>query len=276
MNRDLQSIILYLKEKRSLDFSGYRPAFLEKQVTYRLQRNKLKNFSDYFRYLQEAPGETSELIHTLTISVSSFFRNPLTFACIEEKILPSILREKYRSNDTTFRIWSSGCSAGEEPYSIAILLHEMLQKEKLNFHLNLFATDIDHKSLNKAQQALYPKESLQNVRFGLLEKYFTTDGQLFRLASEIRDMVLFCNYNMLYKKSYAPPESIFGGFDLILCRNLLIYFNTEVQHIIFNKLYRSLKAKGYLVLGEAEKPPDKFKNCFVEVVEGSHIYQKTH
>lgn len=274
MDKDLKHVLNYLNEKRSFDFSGYRTSMLERRVRQRFPSTKCKDYTEYLHYLQENSDELDNLIDVLTINVSRFFRDTLTFEYIADRVLPVIVRQKGGTIDRSLRIWSAGCSMGEEPYSIAILINECFKKEALNFQTHIFATDIDSKILKKAQKAAYPYESVKNAKYRLLKKYFAFKGESFQLKPEIKDMVSFSVYDILDKKSYVPPESVFGSFDMVLCRNVLIYFDAEHQDQIFDKLYRSLSKRGYLVLGEAEIPSAKYQRRFRKVIECCHIYQK--
>jgi chemotaxis protein methyltransferase CheR len=274
MNNDLKRILNYLKEKRSFDFSGYRTSMVERRVQGRFSSTKCKSYNDYFNYLQENFAELDKLLDVLTINVSRFFRDTLTFEYIADRVLSAIVREKQGARDRSLRVWSAGCSMGEEPYSIAILMHDFFKKETLNFQAHIFATDIDAKILKKAHTAIYPFESVKNAKYRLLNKYFVSKGKLFQLVPEIKELVSFSDYDLLDKRSYAPPESIFGSFDMVFCRNVLIYFDIKHQDQIFDKLYRSLSKSGYLVLGEAEIPSAKHKRHFRRVNECCHIYQK--
>jgi len=274
MANDLALILNYLKEKRGFDFSGYCIPMVVRRVQQRFPFIKCENYNDYFNYLQENPDEIDNLLDVLTINVSRFFRDTLTFEYIADRVLPAIVYEKNKAADPSIRIWSAGCAKGEEPYSIAILIHELFEKNALNTNISIFATDIDGKILNKAQKAAYSFESIKSVKYRLLKKYFSHKGEAFQLMPVIRNRVSFSVYDILDKKSYAPPESVFGGFDMVLCRNVLIYFDAERQDQIFDKLYRSLVPKGYLVLGEAEIPSPNHQGCFRQVNECCHIYQK--
>ena len=274
MDKDLKRALNYLNEKRGFDFSGYRTSMLERRVKQRFPSTKCKNYNDYFHFLQENPDELDNLIDVLTINVSRFFRDTLTFEYIADRILPAIVYQKKGTIDRSFRVWSAACSMGEEPYSIAILINELLEKEALKLNINIFATDIDGKILKKAQKATYPFESIKSVKYRLLKKYFVPAGKSFQLIPEIRDLVSFSVYDILDRKTTVPPESIFGSFDMVLCRNVLIYFDAEHQDQIFDKLYRSLSKQGYLVLGEAEIPSAKHQRRFRKVNECCHIYQK--
>ena len=274
MDYNLEHILNCLYKKSGFDFSGYCISIIERLISHRFNIINCNDYKTYFNYLQENPDEFNNLIDELTINVSRFFRNTLTFEYIAKHILPMFLFSKESHKNNSFRVWSAGCSKGEEPYSIAILINELLEKEKKNCDARIFATDIDRKILKKAQNAIYPVESIENIKYKLLKKYFTRKGEYFFLKPVIKDMVSFSIFDLLYKKSFAPPESIFGAFDMVLCRNVLIYFSKENQEIIFEKLYRSLLRNGYLILGETEVPLTKYQQYFTKVSDCCHIYQK--
>lgn len=274
MNNDITSILDFLHESRNLDFSGYRESMIERRVKKRFLSVKCDDYKEYGLYLSKHPVEIDHLIDSLTINVSRFFRNPLTFEYIADIVLPGIIYNKNRHSDASLRIWSAGCAMGEEAYSIAILIREFLKKEKTELDIRIFATDIDLKVLEKARKAFYSIESVKNVKYQILKNYFFSQKDSFCLIPEIKDMVLFTYFDMLDKKSHAPSESIFGGFDMVFCRNVLIYFNAEHQDLIFEKLYRSLNPYGYLVLGEVEVPVEKYKRSFRKISKCCHIYQK--
>ncbi|MBW2203411.1 MAG: protein-glutamate O-methyltransferase CheR [Deltaproteobacteria bacterium] len=274
MDKDLEKILAYLKGKRGFDFSGYRPPMLERRVGKRLKPTKSDGFPEYLKYLQKHTEELDELVDVLTINVSRFFRNTLAFDYIADRILPAIVSEKKGSLDHSLRVWSAGCATGEEPYSIAILILELQRKEKLDLAVNIFATDIDERVLKRAKKALYPYESIKSMKYRLLKRYFEPKKKRFQLTSNVQEMVDFSIFDMISKKGYAPPESVFGNFDMIFCKNVLIYFSTKHQDRIFNKLYRSLAKRGYLVLGRAEAPTREYQNRFRKVSDCGPIYQK--
>ncbi len=270
----LNNILKYLKLKRGLDFSGNRPSMLNRRIQKRIFLSNSGDINGYQKYLEENDSELDNLIDVLTINVSRFFRNTFNFEFITDYILPSLIIEKTKSYDSQLRVWSAGCAAGEEPYSIAILIREIIEKENLKLDTTIIATDIDKNILKSAAKGLYKYESIKSIKYHLLEKYFIKKEDTFKLKSEIKKMVSFSEFDMLSTKSYVPSESIYGSFDIVLCRNLLIYFNTEFQEIIFKKLYRALNPGGHLILGEAESLPAKFKNKFIRVCKLCKVYQK--
>ena len=274
MNSDLKRVLNYLNKERGFDFSGYRPSMVERRMEKRLTPTKCAHVPEYLEYLKQHPHELDNLVDVLTINVSRFFRNTLAFDYMADKILPAIVFDKKTEREPSLRIWSAGCATGEEPYSIAILIQELQRKEKLKLNVNIFATDIDEKALKRAKKAVYPYANIKSIKYRLLKRYFENQGKRFQLSPKIEKMVAFSPYDMLDKRSYAPPESVFGGFDATFCKNVLIYFSQEHQGIIFDKLHRSLARGGYLVLGRAEIPTGKYRNRFRRVSDCCPIYQK--
>ncbi len=274
MDKDLKRVLNYLNKERGFDFSGYRSSMVERRMGQRLTPTKCADVPEYLEYLKQHPHELDNLVDVLTINVSRLFRNTLAFDYIADKILPAVVSGKLSGQDSSLRIWSAGCATGEEPYSIAILIQELQRKEELNLNVNIFATDIDERALKRAKTAVYPYENIKSIKYRLLKRYFEAQGEHFQLSPEIQNLVAFSPYDMLDKRRYAPPESVFGGFDMTFCKNVLIYYSQEYQEKIFDKLHRSLARGGYLVLGRAEIPTGKYRNRFKKVSECCPIYQK--
>jgi chemotaxis protein methyltransferase CheR len=285
MNVSMEDILQHLKQERGFDFGGYRPSMIERRVGQRMSAVGCRGFDAYSDYLHNHPDETDKLADALTIHVSRFFRNPLMFEYLARKILPRMLQEKAERGEHSFRVWSAGCSFGEEAYSVAILLHELCSKETFRHDGYIFGTDIDSGALNRARMACYPYESVKDVRYGLLKRYFIPVGsrpnewvgsshESFQVVDSIRDAVSFSLYDMLHPNTFAPPESVFGSFDLVLCRNLLIYFNSDYQNRILEKLHRSVSLHGHLILGESEAPTSAYQQAFRQVDGCCRIYQK--
>jgi chemotaxis protein methyltransferase CheR len=271
--KDADMVLKYLLKRRKVDFTGCCHAMVKRQLNQRLEKTGTGTVPEYYAYLQSHPDELDHLIDALTINVSGFFRDPLVFNYLSSKILPKLISEKETSGKHPFRIWSAGCAAGEEPYSVAMEFSELLKNVTTDLTVNIFATDIDAGAIEKARAATYAPESLNNVRFEYL-MHFKQKGGSFSLKRDITQKVNFSRYDLLDKKNYCPPESLYGDFDVVLCRNVLIYYNTHYQNRIFTKLYRSLKENGYLVLGETEAPPRRFQGFFRKVNECCHIYKK--
>lgn len=274
-NAQVDSILLFLNLNRGFDFSGYHYSMLQHRILHRMELLGYANSDTYLEYLQNSTSEADSLIDVLTINVSSFFRNPFDFEYLQKAMLPQLIHDKTRGHSQSIRIWSAGCANGEEPYSVAILMNELLEAEGiLESELSIFASDLDKNALERAQSAVYHPDSLQNVKLGLVEKYFTKVKGQFHLDEKIKKMVHFSFYDLMDKQRQFPPESIFGGFDLVLCRNVLIYFKLDYQKIIFHKLHKSLNNGGMLILGQAEMPVSGFTNKFSLLCDHCKIYKK--
>ncbi len=271
---NINGILDLLLEKKGLDFNGYRLSMIERRIQSRIRNTNCKNQKEYSSYVNKNSEELDRLIDAFTINVSRFFRDSLTFEYISKVIIPELFISRDLEQAKNLRIWSACCSFGEEPYSIAILLDEFLKKEKYSKSINIFATDIDRKALGRAIEGKYNFESIQNVKYGILKEYFMEDGNQFLLDPEIKKTVQFSFYDLLDKNHLSPPESIFGGFDLVLCRNVLIYFEPEYQKEIFSKLHKSLKVNGFLVLGESEVPNKEILHRFKRETNCCKIYRK--
>jgi len=268
-------ILNILKDERNFDFYAYNPGMLERRIQNRIIRSGAKSPQKYLTLLKTDPAEPTHLIENFMINVSRFFRDPLSFEFLAKLLPPASFSAKLKRGDRSFRIWSAGCSHGEEPYSVAILLKEWMQHEKLALNVELFATDYDAIALAKARLGVFPADSIVDMKHGLVERYFRQNANgFFEVAPEIKAMVQFSEYDLLDHNSYVPSDSIFGEFDLVLCRNVLIYFNKEYQEFIFAKLHRALAIQGMLVLGESEIPFAQFGKKFRCECEHCKIYEK--
>lgn len=270
----MKEIINFLIEKRGYHFKGFRKNFIEDLIIERMEAHRLNRSADYLNFLQEDQNELSELIHRLIIPVSRFFRNPVIFEVLGCRILPPLLTRKKSQRERDFRIWSAGCSTGEEPYSLAILLKELFKHEQNSFTVENFATDINIQALEFARKGIYRYDSIKNTRYEWLKRYFTQQDEYFILQPEIRDSVLFSYHDLRDEKNIVPPDSIFGYFDLVFCRNLLIYYELETQKQMISHLENSLITGGYLVLGESESIYFQGNSHLKRMENFCSIYQK--
>lgn len=251
----LKKILADLEKNRACDFSGATAGMIERRVKKRMTETATVNYDRYFDYLQSEPAEYDRLIDVLTINVSRFFRDPLCFGYLEKIIIPPLIEKKLKNKDHELRIWSAGCATGEEAYTMAIIMAGILDRTKEAVNVSIFATDINERSLQVAREGTYNAAALEEIKFGLLGKYFVyhTDKK-YTVNARIKNSVYFSSYDLLDRKTGVPRDSLFGGFDIVLCRNVLIYYEKNIQEIIFNKLLRSLNPGGILMLGEAEVP----------------------
>ena len=249
----LEAFIRDLLATQALDVSCYDREFLAKSIAKRMQTTGMGTVADYCAHLAESRAEAEEFHRSLRSGHSAFFRNPLTFALLEQHILPELLKERKQHSRSEIRIWSAGCAAGQEAWSIAILLDELTRADDPPHPYRIFASDLSAQSLAVARVGVYSAEAVGNVRLHQLDECFTRHGECFAIASRLRDQVNFSAYDLLDEDTSSPQASIYGDFDLILCCNLLFYYRPCIQQRILDKLCRDLVPGGYLVTGETER-----------------------
>jgi len=242
-NPDLENLLEYIKRNRGFDFSGYKRASLTRRIRKRMQSIGVESYSDYLDYLEVHPDEFVELFNTILINVTTFFRDPQAWEYIASEIIPQIIASKQAT--TPVRVWSAGCASGEETYTIAILLAEALGIEEYIARVKVFGTDVDLDALNYARQANYNSKELQSVPPELLDKYFEQVNGRYLVQKELRRSVIFGRHDLVHD---APISKI----DLLICRNAIMYFNTETQAKILARFHFALNNNGFLFLGKAE------------------------
>jgi len=275
MNDDLQQVIQAMSGLHGKDISRYDESFLLKSLEKRLAATSCPTVADYCGYLSRHDGEAEQFFHTLNITYSEFFRNPLTFAVLEQRVLPGLIEEKQAAGTPEIRVWSAGCAAGQESYSVAILLDELLTARKSPLSFRIFATDISEKCLEFGRRGVYDEGAVQNVRLKHIISCFEAGHGSYPVARRLRDRIEFSFYDLLDERSTSPPGSIYGDFDLIFCSNLLFYYKPETQHFIMKKLCNALSHGGYLVTGEAERAIVERINL-QEISTMSAVYRKTN
>lgn len=251
----------------SLDCHQYKDNYLKRRIAVRMNAKKVPTYFEYMQLLSSDPGEYDALLRDLTINVTQFFRDPEVFHILEEEFIPFLIYNKVKQGKRVIRIWSAGCASGEEPYSLAIIMHDLLGSEMDNFIVTILGTDIDEASLMSAKKGEYLPRQVEKVRLGYLNCYFQFDGEMFRLSDEIKDMVRF-------KKLDLFSEVRGGNYDLILCRNVLIYFTKDMQKKLIDNFYDSLNWGGYLVLGKTETLIGNPDHKFQILNNRERIYQK--
>jgi len=238
---EFQKIFILLRTRTGHDFSLYKQNTIYRRIERRMNISQLDTLPNYIRLLQENPEEIENLFNELLIGVTNFFRDPESFEQLK-RVISQIVKSK--PDNSQIRIWVPGCYTGEEAYSIAIILHECMSEAKKYFNVQIFATDIDSKAIEKARVGCFAGIE-SDVGKERLKRFFTPEGNLFRIRKEIREMLVFAPQSIIKD----PP---FTKLDLISCRNILIYFNTELQKKIIPLLHYSLKANGILFLGSSE------------------------
>lgn len=255
--------------KRSgLNFADQFQYILLKVLKERI-REKSLTFEEYFNYLAEFPEEFQQLLFSLTTGETYFFRFPQQLNIIRQKILPELFDKIVISSRQTIRIWSVGCSTGEEPYSIAMMLDEEWNNRSNNF--NILGTDLNKDSLKRARRGLYNTRSFRMENLSFRNRYFTENQGDYELRKVIRDCVSFQESNLL---NPLPLSAGIKRFHIILCRNVLIYFNPETVKRIKQYLFEQLEEGGYLLLGHSETLYEKEYGGQIQPHSHS-IYQKT-
>ncbi len=273
MSKETEKCIHFLKEKYELDISMYDNSFLEKGIRSRMAAFACETTDNYLDQLAMVPNELSELLNQLTNSYSEFFRNPLTFAYLEQIILPALIAQKVKNNEKEIRIWSAACASGQESYSLAILCDELIVSTKANISFRIFATDISPDELSNAQKGIYQPASLGKVTFKRIRSYFTKHTETYSIVPRLREYIDFSIFDLLTVSGTCPPTSIYGNFDLIFCSNLLFYYGPEYRKRILDKTGHCLANGGYLATGETEREIVKGSG-FREVFINSCIFQK--
>lgn len=258
----LTKILMILRDFCGIDFSYYKENTIIRRLERRLSINRFERLEDYLKLLSDSDKEKDILYRELLIGVTRFFRDEAAFAVIRNSVLPKILENGKKQ----IRIWSVACSTGEEVYSLAMIIKEYLEEYKLNIEVKIFATDIDKHSLELAGQAYYPESIVSDIDPGLLARYFIRRENGFQVGESLRKMAIFATHNVLKD----PP---FSKLDLIVCRNLFIYFKPDSQSRVLNIFQMALKPGGYLFMGSSESL-GVYSDAF-NVVSAKHkIYSK--
>ncbi len=240
---EFAKLLTFLKEQRGLDFTGYKRASVMRRVAVRLQQVRAESLSDYTARLEADPEEFSHLLNTILINVTGFFRDTAAWEYLARETIPKLLENK--PSDETIRVWSAGCASGEETYSLAILLADVLGEQEFSRRVKLYGTDIDDEALTQARHATYTPKDLQPVSEEQRRKYFRPSNGQYTFNAELRRAVVFGKHDLLRD---APISNL----DLLVCRNTLMYFNADTQRRVLSLFHFALGRMGYLFLGKAE------------------------
>ncbi len=253
-----------LFERIGFDLGMYKDGCIRRRVARRARICGAHDVAEYLQRLRDDKDEVPALMAALTIHVSQFFRNITTFEYLRDRVLPELIQRLRSDRRKELKVWCAGCAGGEEPYTLALLLREMAP---LGLPVSLLATDISPDILLRAGEGLYEPQRLTELPDPLLEQYFTAEGKNYRLHKTIRRMVHFKRHNIMTDTEY--PEA-----DLILCRNVLIYFSREEQERIIGHFARVLPAGGFLVLGRSENMMGEPRSLFETENARERIYRR--
>ena len=241
----LDKVIVLLRAQTGHDFSLYKKSTISRRIERRMGLHQLARISDYLRYLRENPAESELLFNELLIGVTSFFRDAAVWEQLKTEVIPALLAS--HPDGAVLRAWTPGCSTGEEAYSLAMIFKEVIEESKpaQRFSLQIFASDLDKDAIATCRAGVYSRSIAVDVPEARLNRFFVEDIAGYRVCNEIREMVIFAEQNLIVD----PP---FTKLDLLRCRNLLIYLESELQTKLIQLFHYSLNSGGFLVLGSAE------------------------
>ncbi len=228
-----------------INLSSYKERQMKRRIESLMKRNDYTSFEEYYRGLAKNKEHYEEFINYLTINVSEFYRNPNQWAVLEKEVIPALL-----SKSKNLKIWSAACSTGEEPYSLVMLLSKFMPMGQIN----VIATDIDKMAIERAKTGLYSKKSLNNLPPDFVQDFFTAQGENYQISDSVKSRVSFKSMNLL-------EDPYPSGCDLIICRNVMIYFTEETKSEMYHKFYNALKPHGILFVGGTEQIilPNRYK-----------------
>ncbi len=246
-----EALLEFLRRSRGFDFTAYKRSTLMRRCYKRMQAVGAEDYQEYGRYLEANPDEFERLFDTILINVTSFYRDKSPWDFVRDEILPAMLER--RGPGQRIRVWSAGCSTGEEAYTLAMLLAETLSRlygegqalEILSSSVQIYATDVDEHALQQARRASYAESAVEPLPRALRDKYLEPSGGRYTVQDDLRRCVIFGRHDLIQD----PPLS---RLDLLVCRNTLMYFHSDAQRRILNRFHLALKDAGYLFLGRAE------------------------
>src|SRR6187551_3508 len=258
----LKKIFVLLRSHTGHDFSQYKQNTVSRRVERRMAVHQIEQVDRYLRFLQETPAEVDALFRDLLIGVTNFFRDNEAFAALEQQLARVLLA---KPADSPLRVWTTGCSTGEEAYSLAILLREQMDALRKTFKVQVFATDIDARAIDTARAGVYPASIATDVSPERLARFFSAEDGGYRIHKNIRDLLVFSEDDVIKD----PP---FSKLDLVSCRNLLIYMGPELQRKLIPLFHYALNPGGLLLLGSSETVGD-FTDLFAPVERKAKLYQ---
>jgi len=268
MTRDESGLGELLEKIRincGFDFSEYKVNSVKRLLNKRMSAVKVEKYADYGKILDNEKDEYKKLFDTIFINVSAFFRDRGVFEVIEKQIFPELI-EKHKS-DRFIKIWSAGCASGEETYSAAILTLEMLAKQNPPYTARIYGTDIDRDAVNFARRGVYSFSKSEGCPEKYLKKYFIKNNGRFEVKNSLRGLIRFGFHDMA---SHPPIIKL----DILLCRNVCIYFAKSLQEKVFKNFYSSINPGGFLILGKTETPYGNIPGFFEQIDLKNGIYQK--
>ncbi len=261
----LEGLIELIERRYGVDLRQYRQRFLGRRIRSRMMARGVADCTAYSRLLRDDPGEYDALLEALSINVSRFMRDRTAFSVLRDQALSPLLQERRSSSARRLALWSAGCATGEEPYSVALLLAESLQSRLSRWRLTVHGTDVSAKALAWARRGCYRPESFGDLDAPYVQRYFSSTVGGLTLERRIRDLVTWYRQDL----RTTPP---LPAYDLILCRNVLIYYDRAEQEAIVSHLIDHLVPGGYLMLGMVEMLPPSQTGRLVVVNARHRLY----
>jgi chemotaxis protein methyltransferase CheR len=255
---EFEKLMVLVRARGGLDCQYYKVPYLKRRVAVRMRATGISNYKEYNQLLIKDETEYDRLIDRLTINVSRFYRDPLTYAAMARKVIPALIAKGQ------VNIWSAGCANGEEPYSLAILWMEAGGNPK---NLKILGTDVDTACLGRAKIGMYAESALTEVPLERRRHYFIKHGNEWAVKTEVRHCITFRQLDLTGEQF---PRVV---FDLILCRNVMIYFNQELQERLVKNFHALLAGGGYFILGKTEVLLSEIRGWFTTVDIPERIYQ---
>lgn len=263
----------FLYQQCGIFIAENRKYLVENRLSSRLRELGLRSFGEYYNYLRYDANRASEmnkLFESMTTNETSFFRNGPQLDVFRDKVLVPLLNELRAKGQKKLRIWSAGCSSGEEPYTLAIILHEVLKQELSSWDIKITANDLSLAMLASARRGLYNDYAVRTTSADMLAKYFTKEGGLYRIAPAMQRLVSFGQINLSDKMQLAKVERS----HIVFCRNVIIYFDDEMKRSVINAFYDNLLPGGYLLIGHSESLHNISRAFKPEHYAGSIVYRK--
>ncbi|MEI7980164.1 MAG: CheR family methyltransferase [Bacteroidota bacterium] len=253
MSSKFEHITTHLLQSHGVDISKYDDDFLYNSLRKRITETHCASVEEYGAFLEKNNKEGKSLIDSLRISYSNLFRNPLTMAVLERILLPGMILALKTTHRKEIRIWSAACAAGQEAYSLSILMEELRNGSTGPYAYRIFATDISEARINEARKGQFTADALDNLNQKRIRQWFTRHGETYTVKPELKENIDFSVFDLFSEQLSSPPASIFGDFNLVICANLLFYYKHEFRKIILEKVGSCLAKGGYLVTGETER-----------------------
>jgi len=260
----------FIHKKLHFRIDQYKDRYIERRLNARMNLTHVKSINEYIELLKNDQDELNKLRDALTINVTEFFRNPQTFDILEKNVIPQIIKNKELDSTDVIKIWSAGCSSGEETYTLAILFLEVLRKSQKKFKVSIRGTDIDRQSILTAKAGKYDGNKVKSIRKDLVDRYFQQIEDDYQIKPFVKQHIIF---------SYLDLTDInkkVAIYDLILCRNVIIYFKENMKKELIEDIYNVLRKNGFFIQGKNESLIGEAKDHFVTVNLSERIYSKVN